>query len=399
MLDPQKRFVGRKEFFGCLIYDRERCDYIPFDQDALYIFEETQHRSLDDIYNKLDSQFSLQSFDTFIQLCQSIELIDSNGRFTGELISNPIKENVLSAPLRVHIALTYESPLSCKHLYESYGQPASNELTLEDVQGILQQMAEIGAYEVTLGGGEPLARLDIFEIIQFAKMLGISVNLKTSGVAINKTIAKDLAEAGLKAIKIQFGGSSEKTYDYIMGKGTFRKAIRGIRTLKEFVKNTPIYLSIVLMKPNLMEIPSFIRTAEKMKIDGIIFTPIRPWGVALKNQNLLLSPKDIDSAVTTIKRIQRSTRLKVDVLHVPFEWEKDIKESSPGRFACAKGTLFCYVNPIGATAGCGFASRNPKCGNIRNKHLKDLWDGTLWTTLTAGSFDIDAVCYACENML
>lgn len=399
MLDPQKRFVGRKEFFGCLIYDRERGDYIPFDSDALYIFEESLKRSLDDIFNKLDGKVSQQSFDTFIQLCQSIELIDSNGKFVGELLSPPLRENALSAPLRVHIALTYETPITCKHLYDLYGDAATNELTLSEVKQVLQQMAEMGTYEVTLGGGEPLVRGDLFEIIKYARMLGISVNLKTTGTAINRSIAKQLAESDLKAIKIPFGGASEKTYDYITGKGSFRKAVRGIRTLKEFIKSTPIYLSVVLMKPNLMEIPAFVRISEKVKADGLLFTPIRPWGVAIKNQNLLLTPKDIESAVTSISRIKRNSNIRMEILQASFEWDKDISETSPGRFSCPKGTLFCYVSPTGGAAGCGYASRNPKCGNIRGSHLRDLWDGTLWATLTAGSFDVNAVCHACENLL
>lgn len=399
MLDPQKRFVGRKEFFGCLIYDRERGDYIPFDLDALYIFEESLKHSLDDIFDTLDGKITQQSFDTFIQLCQSIELMDSKGKFVGELINPPIKENTLSAPLRIHLALTYESSVVCKHLYDSYGDSAPNELTLSEIKQILQQMAEMGTYELTIGGGEPLLCGDLFEIIKYAKMLGIAVNLKTTATVINKTIGEQLAEAGLKAIKVQFGGASEKTYDYIMGKGNFRKAIRGIRTLKEFVKNIPIYLSVVLMKPNLMEIPAFIRTAEKISADGLLFTPIRPWGVALKHQNFLLTPKDIESAVTSIKRIQRSFRMKVEILQAPFEWEKEVSEISPGRFACAKGTLFCHISPAGGVAGCGYASRNTKCGNLRGNNLLDLWDGTLWANMTAGTFNVDSICHACENLL
>ena len=43
-------FVARKEYFGCLVYDRRNSDYIPFDGEATDIFERSLTQSLGQVY-------------------------------------------------------------------------------------------------------------------------------------------------------------------------------------------------------------------------------------------------------------------------------------------------------------------------------------------------------------
>ena len=49
-----KRFTVREEYFGSLIYDLEKKDYIPFDEEATLIFKKTaEGQALADIYSNL----------------------------------------------------------------------------------------------------------------------------------------------------------------------------------------------------------------------------------------------------------------------------------------------------------------------------------------------------------
>jgi hypothetical protein len=59
------RFVGRHEYFGSLLWDRENVDYIPFDQDATAIFCNAIFRPLDQIYEEFKNDFNLEEFQTF----------------------------------------------------------------------------------------------------------------------------------------------------------------------------------------------------------------------------------------------------------------------------------------------------------------------------------------------
>ncbi|MCD6309066.1 MAG: hypothetical protein J7M18_00005, partial [Candidatus Eremiobacteraeota bacterium] len=77
-----KRFVGRKEYFGSLIFDREIGDWIPFDQDATIIFEKSKRSSIDNIYKKLEDKLERKSFDTFIKLSKIVKIFNSKENFT-----------------------------------------------------------------------------------------------------------------------------------------------------------------------------------------------------------------------------------------------------------------------------------------------------------------------------
>lgn len=373
MLDPKKRFVGRREYFGCLIYDRQKGDYIPFDWDAVEIFDLCKEFTLDEIYRRIEGngRITQQSFETFVQLCRSIDLIDEKGNFAGQLISIKSPDNQVSAPLRVHLGVSYKCPLACKHCFSSSGDPLPGELTLDEVKSLLNHLVEIGTMEITLGGGEPLVRGDIFDIVSHAVSLGMNVNLSTSAVPINKTVARAIAEAGLKSIKVTFDGASEKTYDYIKGKGNYRKAVRGLRTLREFVKNIPIYLRVILQKPNITEIPSFVRIAERIRADALIFEPVKPYGRALKNPNILLSPQETDETVATIQRIKQNIFKRIEIIHLPYTWGRS---SIYKGFGCVCGILFAYIDPVGNVAPSGYLVEKLPAGNIRKKSFKEIWD-------------------------
>ncbi|MFN4220578.1 MAG: hypothetical protein ACK4GJ_06665, partial [bacterium] len=84
------RFVGRIEYFGSLIYDTERREYIPLDQDGTNILLNLKpNTNPENIYYKYFSQkFSYPNFKSFLQLIQSIELIDDKYNLNVKFLEN-----------------------------------------------------------------------------------------------------------------------------------------------------------------------------------------------------------------------------------------------------------------------------------------------------------------------
>lgn len=50
---------------------------------------------------------------------------------------------------------------------------------------VLDQLAEMGVFQVAIGGGEPLLHPDIIPILQYGKKLGLVINLTTSGAHLD----------------------------------------------------------------------------------------------------------------------------------------------------------------------------------------------------------------------
>ncbi len=89
-------------------------------------------------------------------------------------------------PLYCYFELTYRCNLSCKHCYapKIYGE----ELSLNEIDSILDQLLKIGTLQLLLTGGEILIREDFFDIAFLARSKGFILGLMTNGTLITKDI-------------------------------------------------------------------------------------------------------------------------------------------------------------------------------------------------------------------
>ena len=365
-------FVARKEYFGCLVYDRRNSDYIPFDGEATDIFERSLTQSLDEIYRDLSDKFTRQSFDTFIQLCSSIGIME-NGTFQGVVVNSAMPEGgkYLSAPTMVYLQLTRYCNLSCKHCWAEAGVARPRELTILNIRELLDQMALLGVFKMRLGGGEPLGRKDWYEIIQHANLRGIRVSIATNATMATRAIAAKLGELDVEEIKVSMEAGSEKSYDYLRGDKAYRKAIRGIKNLMELAK-APVYFHAVLQKDNLTEIPALVKQAERFEVKRIVFDIVAPVGRARENPKLLLTAEEANNALDLARRIGETSRVNVEIhgkCPPPFQ-RKRIFEG----FGSEDGNLHCHINSEGVVAASGLLGAVLPAGNIREKSFKEIWD-------------------------
>nr|WP_321467034.1 radical SAM (seleno)protein TrsS [uncultured Desulfobulbus sp.] len=89
-------------------------------------------------------------------------------------------------------------------------------------------MAGSGPSNIQLSGGEPTMREDLAEIISLGREKGFSfIQLNTNGIklAANSSYAKNLKQAGLSSVFLQFDGLSSATHLALRG--------RDLRTIKE----------------------------------------------------------------------------------------------------------------------------------------------------------------------
>ncbi|MBI3929686.1 MAG: radical SAM protein [Armatimonadetes bacterium] len=364
-------FVARKEYFGCLVYDRKNSDYIPFDREATEIFELSLTRSGDEIYREIAGHVTRQSFDTFMQLCSSIELF-RNGTFQGVFINADYPESKhLTAPTMVYLQTTRYCNLACKHCWADAGTARPRELTILEVRDLLDQMSAMGCYKLQLGGGEPLGRGDWYDIIKYANDRGIVVSIATNATMATKAVAAKLGELKIDEIKVSLEAASEKSYDYIRSERAYRKAIRGIKNLKELT-DAPIYFHTVLQRDNLTEIPALVKQAEKFKVDRIVFDTVVPVGRAKENPRLLLTPEEANNALDLARRIGQTARVEVEVRgKVPPPYQK--KRVFEG-FGSEDGRLHCHISSEGVVSASGFVSHLLPAGNLREKSLKEIWE-------------------------
>lgn len=134
-------------------------------------------------------------------------------------------------PYRAHVVLTHKCNLACAHCYQA--EHASEDLTTVEVVGALEQLAKLGTTFLVLGGGEPLARRDFWEILAEAKRLRFVVELFTNAMLVDAEAANRLKEAAIARATVSLHGGVPLTHDvFVKRPGAFERVLRGIERLE-----------------------------------------------------------------------------------------------------------------------------------------------------------------------
>jgi uncharacterized radical SAM superfamily Fe-S cluster-containing enzyme len=103
---------------------------------------------------------------------------------------------------------------------------------------------------IQFAGGEPTVRKDIAKIIRIARSLGfVQIQIATNGIELAKSIefCRDLKEAGLHTVYLQFDGITEKPYKILRGIPALKTKLRAIENCR------PAGLKSIVLVPTLMK--------------------------------------------------------------------------------------------------------------------------------------------------
>jgi AdoMet-dependent heme synthase len=109
----------------------------------------------------------------------------------------------------------------------------------------IDQIAEFAPAILVIGGGEPLWRRDIFDIVRRATERGLEVALATNGTLIDETMAERIRDAGVRRVSVSLDGVDAATHDTFRGhQGAFDAAIRAIKLIKGLGMGTEINTTV-----------------------------------------------------------------------------------------------------------------------------------------------------------
>lgn len=128
--------------------------------------------------------------------------------------------------------------LYCSHCYSnSENKLYPNELTKDQAEHMINDLADFGVPVLLFSGGEPLMRKGIFELAALASEHGIRCALSTNGTLITRYTAGRIKRAGFSYVGISLDGIGV-TNDLFRGlHGAYNLALTGIRNcLSEGIK-------------------------------------------------------------------------------------------------------------------------------------------------------------------
>lgn len=274
-------------------------------------------------------------------------------------------------PLWLLLELTYRCPLHC--VYCSNPTEFANvgpELGTDDWLRVLREARELGAVQLGLSGGEPLARDDLEPIVAEAHALGFYTNLITSGIGLTESRIRALKAAELDHIQLSFQDSTREMNDFLSSTRTFELKSKAAALIKRY--DYPMVLNVVLHRLNIDHVEQILQIAEQMEADYVELANTQYYGWAwLNRERLLPSHEQVLRAEATTQRFRERVgdRMKIYFV-VPDYFERRPKPCMNGL-----GSVFLTVAPDGLALPCHAARMLPglELPNVRDTSIRSIW--------------------------
>lgn len=192
----------------------------------------------------------------------------------------------LNAPLDIEWEITNACNLRCRHCYVAAGEKLEEELDTNEALRLVEELDSIGVTDITISGGEPFLRSDLWRIIEEIKSRRIPFFLYTNATLLNEEKIRRLAEYDIKALSVSLNGATAETHNFVQNAKTFDKVIRAIKSLKDH--SVRVQVLFTLMKVNFNEFDVLIELCKKLNVDSVCIYPFYPQGRGRENLDYLV---------------------------------------------------------------------------------------------------------------
>jgi len=298
-------------------------------------------------------------------------------------------------PLALIAEITHRCPLHCVYCSNPLQLAgAKAELSTEDWVRVFQQAQRLGILHLHLTGGEPLARVDLEELVRAAHDAGLYTNLITSGIGLPEARLAELVDAGLDHIQLSFQDSRDEPANWIAG----TKAHAHKVVLSETIRRFPIAFTVnlVVHRQNLDHLEEMIGFAEQLKPDRLEIAHAQYYGWALKNRDTLMPTREqLENSLRIVEGAQArlSGRMRIDCV-VP-----DYHARYPKACMGGWGRRLLLIDPAGQALPCHAAGVIPGMSfdNVRQHSLEWIWRESAAFQRFRGEQWMPEPCRSCER--
>jgi len=277
-----------------------------------------------------------------------------------------------------HIDPTWRCPLRCRHCY--LGGEAPEELSLQELEDVLDQLASMGVMSLLFSGGEVFARSDFLEIVAAAWRRGFMVLVKTSGTRCGPEAREALAGLGVRTVHVSMYSHQAAVHDRVTQlPGSFEQSLATVLHLQEL--GVRVEAAVTLLQGFEDDFSVVRRGLQDLGVRAVAINELKDIGCF---DGYSLDGLWVDDAT---KREQ---------------WETAFGDRPPKREVqaeeplCLAGRLSLYVGPDGGVRPC--LEWPETVGNVRDARLEDIWrDHPALSTLRNLSWGTTEKCMRCED--
>lgn len=367
------RFKIRRETGGAIVYDRQTRNYA---------------RTERDLFGPDVSEA------TILDVARDLLGVEPQSTDTLDVIDNGLcGKSELSAPIAAYLEISNVCNLKCRHCYKA-ATPKQEILSLDDLNSLVDQLAEMGVLELRLTGYEPVISRNFRAVAARARSHDLYLVLNTNGFYGPKHI-NEIMDIGFDEVIVSIEGR-EGTHDDIRGRDSYRKAVTVLETLR--ANGNRVRINTVVSRRNAHELVAVGQLADRVGA-YVNFLPLRTGGrpTELKSDEKL-------SAQDMLAIVEEVQRLRTMFPATRFLTYFDILDGDPDTYhpmwLCdpCPARKNVYISSGGDVYPCDFLSYLGdlfRGGNVLSRPIAEIWHDSeglrrYWT------LDRSSKCSNCE---
>ena len=295
---------------------------------------------------------------------------------------------LMRTPRSLDIEITARCNLRCSYCY-FFNNPAVEyrELPADEWLEFFDELGSLGVMNVTLAGGEPFTRKDLPVLLDGLVRNRMRFSLLSNGTLIDDEIAAFIAGTRrCEYVQVSVDGSCAKTHDSCRGKGSFERAIHGIRTLQRNSVNVAVRVTIHRNNVNDLEnIAHFL--LDELDLPGFSTNSAGYLGTCRLNAtDVLLNTQERELAMATLLRLTQKYDGRISASAGPLAegrmWRRmeDARAQAAPAFpnggrlsACGCPSSKIAVRADGAIVPCSLLAHS-ELGRINQDSLAEIWE-------------------------
>jgi AdoMet-dependent heme synthase len=300
------------------------------------------------------------------------------------------KFDVKSAPWTA----IWETTQACDIACPDYGdclqsEPDPLELTTQEAEQLVREVAELQPHIFLLTGADPLKRKDIEHLVRYAVLRGLrpAMALRATPLLTREALLR-LKEAGLSRLSLTLNGSSGELHDLICGvHGSYQRTIHATQWAGQ--ARLPYQITTHLCERNLHDLEklaALIKPYRPAQWNVIFPVPVRP-----ELMEEMPSAGQFEEAFARLYALAQTVPFKIRTTEAPHyrrfvlqqqaeararggEGQPQFEQGIPGVLPVQEERATIFISHTGEVYPC--AALPVAGGNIRIQKLRDIYRGS-----------------------
>jgi len=298
-------------------------------------------------------------------------------------------------PLALIAEITHRCPLHCVYCSNPVEMNSrAHELSTKDWISVFEQAASLGALQLDVTGGEPLARADLAELVAAARASKLYTNLITSGIGLHEARVEELEKAGLDHLQLSFQDARTGPADEIAGAAAHEKKLAIAAAIAK--RRFAFTINVVVHRRNLDRLEEMIALTERLGARRLEIAHVQYYGWAFENREALLPTRaQLDRSLEIINQAQERLRGRMRIEYVVPDYYARYPKACMGGW----GQKMMLIQPSGTALPCHAATVIPamKFESVRERPLGWIWTESPSFQKFRGESWMPEPCRSCDR--